>query len=73
MLSVSMMDSEERYVEFAGFNGRLFELLLPYGPRGRRRFDLDWLYTPRGDAGFLKWRAGYGPVFDSFFFQFTFE
>ena len=35
---------------------------------------LIWIgYRPEGDAGFLKWRAGYGPVFDSFFFQFTFE
>ena len=40
MLSVSVMDSEEGYLQFAGFNGGLFELL-PDEPGGRRRFDLD--------------------------------
>ena len=59
---VSLIDSEEGSLQF---NGGLLELL-PYEPRESRRFDLDWLYALRGDAGFLKWRAGYGPVFDSF-------
>ena len=66
VLSVSLIHSEEGSLQF---NGGLFELLLPY----EGFVDLIWIGYKLSGGMRVFWRAGYGPVFDSFFFQFTFE